>query len=551
MPSKPQRPARSAAAYGGYRRDSSPDSMIFTPESNISFFSSDRDSLFSAPSLERDQRVSSKCRDSDPDKLGTVCNKTNKVKAWKEEFVVNKEDEIQNMDSARSSFSIALRECQERKSRSEALSKKLDYQRTTTSLDTTSNVTTSSSPRRLVTVDRTSVSTNKSSVFPSPGTPTYLHTCSTMQKGWSSERVASRSNGVKSPQNTAFLPLYNNSGRTVPSKWEDAERWILSPLAREGAARTSFGASHERRPKSKSGPLGPPGTVYHHSLYSPAVPMVRGGNMGFLNGISPFSAGVLPENNGCSRGSSAAAFPQRNDHCMARSVSIHGCSETLALPSLFPGQDDDIHESMKDAATDARAVSRRDMATQMSPDGSIRLSPERQCSFSVSSPQAPSILELLNARSNRTEAKDLRVDENVSVSRWSKRHRALYHGDHLHGHASSDPQDLTWVKSEESRIVSWENLQRAKAEAAIRKLEMKLEKRRTSSMEKIMRKVKSAEKKAEEMRRSVLDNRVSNESRGKAASSSLTRNRKKKNKKKKKIASLSGCFTCHVFSSSR
>lgn len=166
---------------------------------------------------------------------------------------------------------------------------------------------------------------------------------------------------------------------------------------------------------------------------------------------------------------------------------------------------DDIHESIKDAAGDARAVSRRDMATQMSPEGSIRLSPERECSLSSSSPTARSIVELLNARVNRAEAKDLQVDEKVTVTRWSKRHRSLYHGDsskmrdHLHGQ-DRDPQGLTWyvlsciniprmhmnftlelrlnvsyfcrVKSEEARITSWQNLQKAKAEAEIRKLEV-------------------------------------------------------------------------------
>nr|VDD03138.1 unnamed protein product [Brassica rapa] len=520
MPSETKRPARSTAS-GGSRRDSSPDSLNFTPESNLSLFSSasvsvdrcsltsdahDRDSLVSAPSLERDQRV-------DPDKRGTGCKKNSrnsrksiKVKAWKQECVVNKEDEIQNLDSARSSFSVALRECQERKSRSEALAKMLDNQRTTTSLDLSK---------------KTSVSTNKSSVFPSPGTPTY-----TMQKGWSSERVALG----RSPPNTAFLPLY--SGRTVPSKWEDAERWILSPLAREEAARTSFTAS--RRPKSKSGPLGPPGLAYY-SLYSPAVPMVHGGNRGCLTSASPFSARVLPQNG-------STAFPQKPDHCMARSVSIHGCSQTLA-------PQDDIHESIKDAAGDARAVSRRDMATQMSPEGSIRLSPERECSLSSSSPTARSIVKLLNARVNRAEAKDLQVDEKVTVTRWSKRHRSLHHGDssnmrdHLHGQ-DRDPQGLTWY-NEEARIISWQNLQKAKAEAEIRKLEVfffhlvKLEKKRSSSMARIMRKVKSAEKKAEEMRRSVLDNQAPSASRGKALSF--------RRSGKTKISSLSGCFTCHAF----
>ncbi|KAJ0231873.1 hypothetical protein HA466_0295310 [Hirschfeldia incana] len=520
MQSDVQRPARSTAS-GGSRRDSSPDSLNFTLESNLSLFSSasvsvdrcssisdahDRDSLVSAPSLERDQRV-------DPDKRETGCKKNSrnsrksiKVKAWKQEYVVNKEDEIQNLDSARSSFSVALRECQERKSRSEALAKMLDNQRSTTSQDLSK---------------KTSVSTNKSSVFPSPGTPTY-----TMQKAWSSERVALG----RSPPNAAFLPLY--SGRTVPSKWEDAERWILSPLAREEAARTSFTAS--RRPKSKSGPLGPPGLAYYSSLYSPAVPMAHGGgSRGCLTSSSPFSARVLPQNGS----TNAAAFTQRSDHCMARSVSIHGCSQTLATQ-------DGMHESIKDAAGDARAVSRRDMATQMSPEGSIRLSPERECSLSSSSPTTRSIVELLNARVNRAEAKELQVDEKVTVTRWSKRHRSLYHKDsskmrdHLHGQ-DRDPHGSTWVKTEEARITSWQNLQKAKAEAEIRKLEVKLEKKRSSSMARIMRKVKSAEKKAEEMRRSVLDNQAPGASRGKALSF--------RRSGKMKIASLSGCFTCHAF----
>lgn len=76
--------------------------------------------------------------------------------------------------------------------------------------------------------------------------------------------------------------------------------------------------------------------------------------------------------------------------------------------------------------------------------------------------------------------------------------------------------------------------------------QMKLEKKRSSSMEKIMRKVKASEKKAEEMRKSVLDNRVvSNASSG---GKSLCFRR---SGKKKKIVSLSGCFTCHAYFSKK
>ncbi|XP_010552520.1 PREDICTED: uncharacterized protein LOC104822856 [Tarenaya hassleriana] len=548
-----QRPARSAAAVCGVaRRDASPDSLIFTPESNLSLFSSasasvdrcsfasdaqDRDSLVSDLSMERDPRGISNCANLDPNKLSTGrkhswnSRKADKVKVQKEDNKVNAEDESQHLDSARNSFSLALKECQDRRSRSEALAKKLDMQRTP-SLDL-KNVT-SFSPR-LLTVKRNSVSTNKSSAFPSPGTPTYLHGSIAMPKGWSSERVPSRSNGGRSQGHAAFTPLY--SGKTLPSKWEDAERWIFSPVAREGVVRTSFAVSHGFRPKSKSGPLGPPGLAYC-SLYSPAVPSAEGGSMGNFMVGSAFSAGVIATDR--YSGVSDAAFPSRIDPCIARSISIHGCSETLAPPQL-PSQDY-ILENVKDVGTNPRAASRRDMATQMSPDGSINSSPERRSSCSRSSAALP-IMEIQNGRSSQSEVRDLQVDGKVTVTRWSRKHRALYHGkstemrENLNGKAM-DPQGLTWVKREDARINAWENLQKAKAEAAIRKLEMQLEKKRTSSMEKIMKKLKSAQRRANDMRSSVLANHGQQVSASSRKIVSFRRTRK--------MASISGCFTCYA-----
>ena len=68
---------------------------------------------------------------------------------------------------------------------------------------------------------------------------------------------------------------------------------------------------------------------------------------------------------------------------------------------------------------------------------------------------------------------------------------------------------------------------------------MKLEKKRASSMDKIMNKLRLAQKKAQEMRSSVLDNQAHQVARN-SHKAILFR-------KTSQMGSLSGCFTCHAF----
>ncbi|KDP38327.1 hypothetical protein JCGZ_04252 [Jatropha curcas] len=584
-----------SSTRSGFRaRDASPDSVIFTLESNFSLFSSasasvdrcsfasdahDRDSLASEISLhlagretpigggiggnDLHETSSGPDRDPGPNKLITVYSnnknapahsrlfrKGEKAKAEKEDnkATIEVEDESHLPDSARNSFSLALKECQERRSRSEAISKKPDRRRPA-SLDL-NNVIAASSPR-LGAMKKSSTSSRKSGTFPSPGTPNYRHASVGMQKGWSSERVPLHTNGNRRQVSSALLPFHN--GRTLPSKWEDAERWIFSPVSGDGAARASLQAPH-RRPKSKSGPLGPPGIAYY-SLYSPAMPVFDGTHVGNLLASSPFSAGVIAADGVAIRSNAhGVAFPVRTEPCMARSVSVHGCSEVLDQSSL-PSQDEKL-DGVKDAATDiSSAVSRRDMATQMSPEGSNHSSPSRRLSFSASTPSALPIVELQNIHSNKSEVRDVQMDERVTVTRWSKKHRTRNQGKSSEivddwRKKAVDARSSAWdvseaaksiskAKREEAKITAWENLQKAKAEAAIRKLEMKLEKKRSSSMDKIMNKLRSAQKRAQEMRSSVLANQAHQVSRTSHKVISFRRTRQ--------MGSLSGCFTCHAF----
>lgn len=171
---------------------------------------------------------------------------------------------------------------------------------------------------------KSSVSIRRSNNFPSPGTPNYRQAGVAMQKGWSSERVPLHTNASRKHVSAALLPL--NNGRTLPSKWEDAERWIFSPVSGDGTGRSSL-PPPQRRPKSKSGPLGPPGNTYH-SLYSPAIPMLELGNaVNFMAG-SPFTAGVIADDGlTITTTGHGVVLPNRTEPSMARSASVHGCSE--------------------------------------------------------------------------------------------------------------------------------------------------------------------------------------------------------------------------------
>ncbi|GMH31679.1 hypothetical protein Nepgr_033523 [Nepenthes gracilis] len=393
------------------------------------------------------------------------------------------------------------------------------------------------------------VSSWKSGNFPSPGMPNYRHGNVGIAKGWSSERVPLPTNGQRRQVGAALMPFSN--GRALPSKWDDADRWILSPVAGDGVVRPLY-HHPQRRPKSKSGPLGHPGIAYY-SLYSPAIPMYEGTNMNSLIAASPFSAGVIAADVLPIRaGGDNAAFTNRTEPFIARSASVHGCTDLVCQSPVTTSQDDKV-DVVRDAATNiSRAVSRRDMATQMSPVRNSLSSPRRRRSFS---PSAPSTMEEHIVDSSKADIRDVQVDEWVTVTRWSKKHKSR-----ISGKASEDVVDwklkavethssawevsetakaISKAKREEAKITAWENLQKAKAETAIRKLEMKLEKKRSSSMDKIMSKLRSAQKKAQEMRSAILVNHAHPASRTSNVALSFRRTYH--------LGSLSGCFNCHAF----
>ncbi|KAI7746918.1 hypothetical protein M8C21_020647 [Ambrosia artemisiifolia] len=325
--------------------------------------------------------------------------------------------------------------------------------------------------------NKSSSSFRNSGAYTSPGTPDYgdgNNNVLGFQKGWCSERVPLSNSSRRHISAAALMPF--NSGRTLPSKWDDAERWITSPVSGFGVCK-SVPAPHlsQRRQKAKSGPLGGTGTpgVGYFSNYSPAVPVLDGGRTGSFVTGSPLMTGVIVP-----------------DGMVQSGNNVPGWSELL-MESAYPG----FQDEKNDENGVSRVVSRRDMATQMSPESSAETSP----------------VEPGGHHSARLEVRDVQVDKGVTMIKQSKRHRTRMKDNRspeanelaLTWNATEGAMKLSKLQKEEARITAWENLQNAKAEASIRKLEMKLEKKKAASMDKILKKHRAAQMKAQELRRNM------------------------------------------------
>ncbi|ESW27917.1 hypothetical protein PHAVU_003G243700 [Phaseolus vulgaris] len=366
--------------------------------------------------------------------------------------------------------------------------------------------------------------------FPSPGAPYYRERSVGSQKGWSSERVSkapSSSNCISRRHTMAGLITPFSGGRTMPSKWDEAERWICSPVSAYAESRSSH-AQLQRRPKSISGPIVPPEVAALYSNYSPVVPLRQGLVVRNLVVGSPFSTGVL------------APVAVSVHHYDAHDTTVFGydmhnriqfsspvlnengvvlsslstapttCSE-LPCDQSSPISQDEKHDETMNEENVASNFSRCDKGTQMSPAET-----ENDAHSSPMSSAATSVVDQQERHSPKLEVRDVQVDSQATIIRWSKRHATkLAKKDILHNkdsrETSAQAPASCWeidesniepskLKREEAKIIAWENLQKAKAETSIRKLEMKLEKKRSTSMDKILSKLRKAQLKAENMR---------------------------------------------------
>ncbi|KAJ6366867.1 hypothetical protein OIU77_003278 [Salix suchowensis] len=365
------------------------------------------------------------------------------------------------------------------------------------------------------------ISSQSLCAFPSPGGAKYQD-----NNGWSSERIPHPSSGSSRRNISALTPFYG--GRALPSKWEDAERWVCSPVLGYGVAKSS--QCHPlRRAKSKSGPINVPPGIGYYQNYSPSMGALDGGIVRSFMVSSPFSTGVLMPNGVGSRYSGSGARNSGLGH-VERLASGPGWSDMASEGSSSSSQDfGEKKEGIDDANnTVDRIISRRDMATQMSPVGS---SPSSCRGSSSSTPSISPVQAPASDNHGKLDIREFQVDKRATVIRWSERpgsrrikrgqpdvkdfnpNAADAHSSYLD--ISEAVSDFSKLQREEAKITAWENLQKARAEAAIRKLEMNLEKKRSSSMDKIMNKLRMTHMKAEEMRSSMSnrqDSQVSQKS---------------------------------------
>ncbi|TVU09801.1 hypothetical protein EJB05_43297 [Eragrostis curvula] len=378
----------------------------------------------------------------------------------------------------------------------------------------------------------------RSDVFHSPGTPNYpRHRTSVLgcQKGWSSERVPLPSKGNRRYPGSSMAFPYSN-GRTLPSKWEDAERWIFSPNSSDALGRTS--AAHARRPKSKSGPLGPPGRLGgQYSSVSSSLTLLDSGRVGPFTANSPFVAGVLIPEHVCGGKSTNGTYPSRvaadeisvgsggrfrPANCGSnaiRSTRVRRRLDIAAESSAsLPSTQESIRDQQVDTTEDSGTtvgpiISTKDAATQTSPELSRSSSPNTRPPFtrSLSTQQ----VKESEACFSDIEIRDVQMDDRVTLTRWSK--KVVTRSSNKNSmniidwkektvESKSSSWDFTEAKCiskveiEDANVTAWDNLQKAKAEAAIQKLVMKLEKKRSSSLDKIFNTLRSAQRKTQVMR---------------------------------------------------
>ncbi|TVU05572.1 hypothetical protein EJB05_48739 [Eragrostis curvula] len=439
---------------------------------------------------------------------------------------------------------------------------------------------------------------NRSDVLSSPGTPNYHRRGAAVvgyQQGCNSERGLPPASGHRRhPGSSMVLPPYNG-GRTLPSKWEDAERWIFSPNPSSAPGRS---VPQYWRPKSKSGPLGPPGRFGGPcSSVSSSAMFLESGRVG-IAANSPFLAGVLlPEHDcggsthddkdlselsgddsrngqGCRSSQSNEGRPatlstrisQQSESYQSVTTShesiqeynpfnliTYGSTQGAIFETSISACADVQSETTKDSTgSSVPVIIRKHVATQTSPDISRSTSPSTRPSFSRSL-SAQQVKELENCFS-KLEIRDVQIDDRVTLTRWSKKHvtrgsdknstniiewkKRTMESKSSAWEVTETAKCLSKIEGEEAKMTAWENMQKAKAEAAIQKLVIKLEKKRPYSLERIFNTLRSSHRKTQVVRSTATTNHDHQISRT-IRTSNLNKNGQ--------VSSLSGCFTCHAF----
>ncbi|XP_031499523.1 uncharacterized protein LOC116263862 [Nymphaea colorata] len=319
--------------------------------------------------------------------------------------------------------------------------------------------------------------------------------------------------------NATGSPLANFSRKPFPSKWDDAEKWLISSSCNESPA-------HAIKPE-------PPKVA--HDIQQNRAPYQTETFAGKVRVSDEKVPTLVHSNNGPFPSDQKSTFLDKYaDNVEPVVVNFRYC-EPLKEGFLFRSSE---AETMKDAGTDAvTEIRHRDIGTEMTPLASSRNS---RCPTPIKIPSPPRHNTpatrsgplgdpLPNSAIDISEIQDCHFAKfnlgnqfnciDLGTSNWSSREeeeeeisKSLRHFEMGTGRRSiGDCKASLWddeektkccirYQREEARIQAWVNLQSAKAEAQSRKLEVKIQKMRSNLEEKLMKRMAGVHRKAEEWR---------------------------------------------------
>ncbi|KAI3876262.1 hypothetical protein MKX03_028492 [Papaver bracteatum] len=316
---------------------------------------------------------------------------------------------------------------------------------------------------------------------------------------------------------------HHHSRKGFPSKWDNAEKWIVN-------------TTHDS-----------PAHHHHHPFVKPASQN---------NEVFQQKSEIFSENKSVKV---MKSFDQANTAVSASAFHGGGAANDVLLKDKFtnnteaaifsnfrysePSKEGFLFrnsacESMKDAGTDmVPQIQHRDVGTEMTPLASSTTS-RCHTPFKIASParhNTPQDRSGLLATPKRTSTNidisehhfaklEMGIQFDSDTSKWSSREEeeeeiskslrhfdSTFNGGGSRKHTAIEVKAASWEEEErtkccsryqreEAKIQAWVNLQNAKAEAQSKKLEVKIQRMRSNLEEKIMKRMAIVHRKAEELR---------------------------------------------------
>ncbi|GMN68796.1 hypothetical protein TIFTF001_037848 [Ficus carica] len=352
----------------------------------------------------------------------------------------------------------------------------------------------------------------------------FLETSSAQRRREGANSVIHRRAAMEAPS-TPGRPVFsfssgNFSRKSFPSKWDDAEKWLISSSCHDSPAHTVKSSESVRTARQSDG-FKPQMEVFSDKSRvteeKVSVPSFHSSVRSF-NGVS---------------GSTDIFLKDKFTEDIEPIMPIFRATEPTKEGFLFKNSP---CETMKDAGTEVvHNVQHRDIGTEMTPLGSSTTS-RCHTPFKSSSPArhntpasrsgplglgySSSTIDIAQLQECHLAKLQLGTHYDSVTSNWSSREeeeeeisKSLRHfeTDNVSHKNTPDSRAAAWEEEEktkcclryqreEAKIQAWVNLQSAKAEAQSRKLEVKIQKMRSNLEEKLMKRMAVVHRKAEEWR---------------------------------------------------